>query len=173
MNAYNTILTLEVQHVIALIENMNSDNSDHVQSVYLEYSKLTSEQKALVTNVSKLEDAMGAIPVDKIEHNFDNGKESDFFNISGNLSKTKGVATYNGMTISQCLKIESSTSITFTTTTKMTLTIVFGDSDSNTNIKIDGEKQETSTKVLVIELEAGTHTITKADSTNVFYISLE
>ena len=173
LSAYNTILNLEVQKVIDLIENMNPDNSDQVQSVYLEYSNLNDEQKSQVTNISKLEDAMGSIPVDKIEHNFDNGKESDFFNISGNLSKSKGVATYNGMTISQCLKIESSTSITFTTTTKMTLTIVFGDSDSNTNIKIDGEKQQTSTKILVIELEAGTHTITKADTTNVFYISLE
>ena len=173
MNAYNTILNLEVQRVIDLIENMNPDDSNQVQSVYLEYSNLNNEQKTQVTNISKLEDAMGSIPVDKIEHNFDNGKESDFFNISGNLSKSKGVATYNGMTISQCLKIESSTSITFTTTTKMTLTIVFGDSDSKTNIKIDGEKVSTSTKVLVIELEAGNHTITKADSTNVFYISLE
>ena len=159
--------------MIDLIENMNPDDSNQVQSVYLEYSNLNNEQKTQVTNISKLEDAMGSIPVDKIEHNFDNGKESDFFNILGNLSKSKGVATYNGMTISQCLKIESSTSITFTTTTKMTLTIVFGDSDSKTNIKIDGEKVSTSTKVLVIELEAGNHTITKADSTNVFYISLE
>ena len=173
MNAYNTILNLEVERVIDLIENMDPNNSEEVQNAYLEYSNLNAEQKAQVTNISKLEDAMGSIPVNKIEHNFDNGKESDFFNISGNLSKSKGVATYNGMTISQCLKIESSTSITFTTTTKMTLTIVFGDSDSKTNIKIDGEKVSTSTKVLVIELEAGNHTITKADSTNVFYISLE
>ena len=50
---------------------------------------------------------------------------------------------------------------------------IAGDSDSKTNIKIDGSKHETSNKVLVIEIEAGTHTITKADSTNVFYISLE
>ena len=173
MAAYNTILNLEVQRVIDLIENMNPDNSEHVQSVYLEYSALSAEQKALVTNISKLEDAMGAIPVDKIEHNFNNGKDSDFFQISGNLSTSKGVATYNGMTISQCLKMESSTTITFTTTSKMTLTIVFGDSDSKTNVKIDGEKVSTSTKVLIIELEAGTHTITKADTTNVFYLSLE
>ena len=89
-----------------------------------------------------------------------NGDTSSSFGLRLNLAEFK-------------IGFESSTSITFTTTTKMTLTIVFGDSDSKTNIKIDGEKQETSTKILVIELEAGTHTITKADSTNVFYISLE
>lgn len=171
--AYNTIFKLEIERVIQLIDNMDVANQEEVQSVYLEYSKLTAEQKKDVINIDILTNAMGSIPVDKIEHNFDNGLSSDFFNISGNLSKSKGVATYNGLTISQCLKIESSTNISFTITTKMTLTIVFGDEDTKTNIKIDGVKQTTSTKVLTIELEAGSHTITKADSTNVFYLSLE
>ena len=173
LSAYETISALEVDEVIALIDGMDATNETEVKAVYEAYSALTTEQKALVTNVSKLEDAMGEIPVDKIEHNFDNGLASDFFTISGNTSKSKGTATYNGMTISQCLKIETETSITFTTTTKMTLTIVFGDNDTKTNIKVDGTKVSTSTKVLTIEIEAGSHTITKADSTNVFYISLE
>ena len=54
----------------------------------------------------------------------------------------------------------------------MQLTLVLGGS-SNNNIKIDGEKVVGTTNVIVVTLEAGTHTITKADTTNLFYIALD
>ena len=69
------------------------------------------------------------------------------------------------------MKIESSTSITFTITEAKTLTLVFV--DETTNIKIDGEKITSDTNIITVELEAGSHTISKADSKFLFYIVLE
>ena len=114
----------------------------------------------------------GGITLPQVSHAFDNGKTSEFFTINGNLSTSKGTVTYNGVTYSQCLKIESSTSITFTTTETMQLTRVLGGSNTYT-LKIDGEKVTGTTNVIVVTLQAGTHTITKADTTNLFYIALD
>lgn len=111
-------------------------------------------------------------PEGVIVHNFtESGKTSNFFTINGNLSKSKGTVSYNGLTLTQCLKMESSTSITFTIDKKMTLTLVFV--ESTTNIKLNGEKITSDTSTIVLELEAGTYTITKADTKNLFYIVLE
>ncbi|MBQ2915050.1 MAG: pectate lyase [Clostridia bacterium] len=117
-------------------------------------------------------DNQGGITLPQVSHSFENGIESDYFTINGNTSDKKGTVIYNGVTYTQCLKIESSTSITFTTTETMQLTLVLGGS-SNNNIKIDGEKVTGTTNVIVVTLEAGTHTITKADTTNLFYIALD
>jgi hypothetical protein len=111
-------------------------------------------------------------PEGAIVHNFtESGKTSSFFTINGNLSTSKGTVTYNGLTLTQCLKIESSTSITFTLSEARTLILVFV--ESTTNIKIDGEKVTSSTNIIQVELGAGTHTITKADTKNLFYIVIE
>ncbi len=111
-------------------------------------------------------------PEGAIVHNFTtNGKTSSFFTINGNLSTSKGTVTYNGLTLTQCLKIESSTSITFTLTEARTLILVFV--EDTTNIKIDGTKVTSSSNIITVELEAGTHTITKADTKNLFYIVIE
>ncbi len=114
----------------------------------------------------------GGITLGQVSHAFDNGKTSEFFTINGNTSNSKGTVTYNGTTYTTCLKIESSTSITFTTTQTMQLTLVLGGSSKYT-IKIDGEKVTGTTNVIVVTLQAGTHTITKADTTNLFYIALD
>ncbi len=116
-------------------------------------------------------------PEGSVVHNFtESGKTSSFFTINGNLSDGKGSVTYNGLTLTQCLKMESSTSISFTLTESKTLILVFGGSTSASGqkVKIDGEKQTIgSDGVLSITLEAGTHTITKGDSINLFYMILE
>ncbi|MDY3847428.1 MAG: pectate lyase [Prevotella sp.] len=115
-------------------------------------------------------------PVGEITCNFSGKTPSNsFFNISGNYSDSKGTATVNGVEYKVCLKIESSTSITFTTTVKMKMTLYFGSGDSKVNIKVDGTKVsgDTNTKTLTTELEAGSHTLTKADTCNLFYILLE
>lgn len=97
------------------------------------------------------------------------------FTVSGNYSDSKGSATVDGVTYTTCLKIESSTSISFTTTEKMKMTLYFGSNDSKCSIKVDGTKVsgDTATKTLSTEIEAGSHTLTKADSCNLFYIKLE
>ena len=115
------------------------------------------------------------IPTGAYIHNFtESGKDSQFFKISGNLSSSKGDVTYNGLTLTQCLKIESSTNISFTAPEKGTLILVFG---GNTNasgktVVIDGTKSTIdSTEILTLEIEAGDHTITKGDSINLFYMA--
>ncbi|SHF98370.1 pectate lyase family protein [Flavobacterium defluvii] len=104
-------------------------------------------------------------------HNFTtSGKTSSFYTITGNLSTTKGTVTYNGLTLTQCLKIESSTSITFTTTQTSTLTLVFVESAAT--IKVDNVDKIASGGIVTISLAAGSHTITKKDTANLFYMSI-
>ena len=106
-----------------------------------------------------------------IVHNFhESGKSSSFFTINGNLSKSKGTIEYDGKQLTQCLKIESSTSISFTMAEAGTIALVFNPSAS---CKIDGQKYTSETNIITVELEAGQHTITKADSTNLYYIIIE
>jgi len=103
-------------------------------------------------------------------HNFTaSGKTSSFYDITGNLSTSKGTVTYNGLTLTQCLKIESSTSITFTTTQPSTLTLVFVESAAT--IKVDNVDKTASGGIVTVSLAAGTHTIAKKDTANLFYIS--
>ncbi len=107
-----------------------------------------------------------------VVHNFtESGKESTFFTISGNLSSDKGTVTYGGLTLTQCLKIETETSITFTTSQSSTLTLVFN-GDFNKKIKIDGTKYSVTSGVLTVTLASGKHEITKGDSCYLYYMSI-
>ncbi|HLW07882.1 MAG TPA: T9SS type A sorting domain-containing protein [Marinilabiliaceae bacterium] len=111
-------------------------------------------------------------PGDEI-HNFTlSGTNSRFYTISGNLSTSKGTVNYDGLTLTQCLKIESSTSITFTLTNTATLTLIFNESFGG-KIKIDGINYTAENGVLTVDLEAGPHEITKGDSCNLYYMSLD
>ena len=102
-------------------------------------------------------------------HNFTtNDKNSSFYTISGNLSTSKGTVTYEGLSLTQCLKIESSTNISFTAPAAGTLTLVFA--ESTPNIKVDGTKVSGSGGIITVDVAAGSHTITKADVMNLFYM---
>ncbi|MBP0966802.1 MAG: hypothetical protein J5722_04135, partial [Oscillospiraceae bacterium] len=96
-----------------------------------------------------------------------NGLESSFYAISGNLSTSKGTVTYGGETLTRCLKMETAASITFHAPADGTLTLVFAEPDGN--MKLDGNKQAASGDgILTVSVAAGSHTITKADSCNLF-----
>ena len=103
-------------------------------------------------------------------HNFTtSGANSSFFVISGNLASNKGTVTYNGLTLTQCLKMESSTSIKFTASSKGTLTLVFG--ESGKNVKINGKKNASDSNCIVtVDVAAGSVEITKGDTMNLFYM---
>lgn len=107
------------------------------------------------------------------------GGSNSFFAITGNVSGSKGTCTVNSVDYTYCLKMESATNITFTTTSSMTLTLVFGGTTtaSGKAVKIDGTSYTTtasgSNYVVTQTLAAGSHAITKGDSINLFYISLE
>ncbi|TXK23597.1 T9SS type A sorting domain-containing protein [Pontibacter qinzhouensis] len=105
-------------------------------------------------------------------HNFTlAGKTSTFYTITGNLSDSKGTVSYNGLTLTQCLKIESATNVAFTTSAAATLTLVFNN-DFNGTIKVNGTDQMVSAGVLILTLPAGSHQLTKGSTTNLFYMSL-
>lgn len=107
-----------------------------------------------------------------LDHNFTlSGTSSSYFSITGNLSDSKGTVNYAGLVLTQCLKLESSTSITFTTTKEASLTLVFNN-DFTGKVNIDGTVYNATAGILTITIEAGSHEITKGDSANLYYISL-
>lgn len=107
-----------------------------------------------------------------ISHNFTtSGTSSSIFTITGNLSTSKGTVTYNGLTLTQCLKIETSTSIRFTTSGTSTLKLVFNDADGK-KINVDGTDYSMTGGIVSATLGAGAHTISKTDVANLFYIEL-
>ena len=81
--------------------------------------------------------------------------------------------TYNGVTYTEALKMESEskTNISFTTTQAMTLVLVT-DSVTGKKMKIDGTKYDGTNGIFTLDLEAGAHTILKGDSMNLFAIIL-
>ena len=105
-------------------------------------------------------------------HNFTSSDlNSSFYQFSdtSSLSTAKGSVEYQGMTLTQCLKMETSTSITFNAPSAGTVTLVFG-ADAST-IKLNGSKYTSTGNVLVLDVNAGENVLTKADSANLFYIS--
>ena len=109
---------------------------------------------------------------ENVVHNFTtSGKTSTFFTISGNLSTTKGTVVYNELTLTQCLKMESATTISFSTTQPAKLTLVFN-TDFTGKVTIDGKSYTPTAGILTESIAAGAHLITKGDTSNLFYMSL-
>ena len=97
------------------------------------------------------------------------GKTSNFYTITGNLATNKGTVTYNGLTLTQCLKIESATNIKFTATAKGKLTLVFA--EASKSIKVNGTKYASDSNGIVsVDVNAGSVEITKGDTMNLFYM---
>lgn len=106
-------------------------------------------------------------------HNFtENGKESSYFTIKGNLGTNKTGISYNGLLLTEYLKIETSTSISFTTYSTSTLTLVLN-SDFSKYIIVDGVKYKANKGLVTVELKAGKHTIKKGDAAKLYYMSVE
>lgn len=105
-------------------------------------------------------------------HNFtESEKTSTFYTITGNMNSTNGSVTYDGLTLTRRLKIESSTSITFTAAQAGNLTLVF-DADFTGKIKLNNVDYTASAGVVTIPVVAGTNSITKNNTANLFYIKL-
>ena len=117
------------------------------------------------------------ITADSEVHSFTEHGKTDpegFFSISGNTSTSKGSVSFNGLSLTTCLKIESSTNISFSAGEKGTLVLVFGGSTgaAGKGIKVDGASYDIpSNQILEITLDAGTHSVTKDDSINLFYVA--
>ena len=110
-------------------------------------------------------------PGDQI-HNFTASVlNSTFYTFaSANMNSTPGSATYDGLTLTERLKIESATIITYTTTLLSTLTLVFDPSFTGT-IKLNGISYTAVAGVVIIpNVPIGLNTITKGSTTNLYYI---
>lgn len=112
---------------------------------------------------------LAAGETDYVQNFTTDGKSSSFYTITGNLSTSKGTVSYNGLTLTQCLKMESSTSITFTAPNSGKLTLVLKETAGTINV--DGTKLTASNGVIATDLAAGAHTIKKADTANLFYMA--
>lgn len=98
-----------------------------------------------------------------------NGTSSSFYTIAGNLSTSKGTVNYAGKVLTQCLKMESATSIGFNASSAGKLTLVFAEPAAT--VKVDGTKYTSSGDgIITVDVASGSHTITKADSANLFYM---
>ena len=107
-------------------------------------------------------------------HNFtESGTTSDFYSITGSIATNKGTATYNGLTLTKCLKMESSTSIKFTAPSAGKLTLVFGGTTaaSGKGVKVNNtSKKVGSDGTVTVDVAKGAVTVTKGDAINLFYM---
>ena len=104
---------------------------------------------------------------------------SSIVTVSGNYDTNKGTATIKGTSYSTCVKMETATNISVTVDKKVTMTLYFSSADTKTNAKIDGKKPaevnaviDSTAKTMTVTLDAGSHTITKQDTCNLFGIKL-
>lgn len=104
---------------------------------------------------------------------------SSIVTVSDNYTTNKGTATIDGTSYSTCVKMESATNISVTVDKKVTMTLYFSSADTKTNAKIDGKKPaevnaviDSTAKTMTVTLDAGSHTITKQDTCNLFGIKL-
>ena len=109
----------------------------------------------------------------------DSKPSSSIVTVSGNYSTNKGTATIDGTSYSTCVKMESATNISVTVDKKVTMTLYFSSADTKTNAKIDGKKPaevnaviDSTAKTMTVTLDAGSHTITKQNTCNLFGIKL-
>ena len=109
----------------------------------------------------------------------DSKPSSSIVTVSGNYATNKGTATIDGTSYSTCVKMESATNISVTVDKKVTMTLYFSSADSKTNARIDGKKPaevnaviDSTAKTMTVTLDAGSHTITKQDTCNLFGIKL-
>ena len=109
----------------------------------------------------------------------DSKPSSSIVTVSGNYSTNKGTATIDGTSYSTCVKMESATNISVTVDKKVIMTLYFSSADTKTNAKIDGKKPaevnaviDSTAKTMTVTMDAGSHTITKQDTCNLFGIKL-
>jgi hypothetical protein len=116
--------------------------------------------------------AGGTTSADMVQNFTASGKTSTFYTIIGNLTTGYGSASYAGLTLTQALKMESTTNIAFTTTNVGTLTLVFGSSYSGA-VSVDGTSYTPASGIVTIsQLAAGSHTVKKVGTNYLFYMTV-
>lgn len=157
---------------VVITSSYSTGSSSSATSSSSSVSSSSSKTSSSSTVSSSSVATSGTITAD-IVHNFtEDGVESEVFEIMGSLSTTKGSVTYDGETLTRCLKMESSTSITFTLSTSGTMRLVFLESFTGA-VKVDDTKYTATSGIATVDLAAGSHTITKADVSFLFLIVID
>lgn len=103
---------------------------------------------------------------------FNSGAPSESsIKVTGNYKDAP--TTIDGVTYTKVLKIESATQITFSTAKRTKVTVYFGSNDSKFNLKVDGTKMTGANGQLSFTVEAGSHSLTKADTGSIALIKME
>jgi len=119
-----------------------------------------------ITNISNLGNEIHNFTVSTLTSSF-------YIFTSANMNSTAGSTTYDGLTLTARLKIESSTNISYTTPAISTLTLIF-DPSFNGTIKLDNIAYTASSGLVIIpSISAGNHVITKGNVANLYYIKTE
>ena len=156
------------------IDLMNAIKSykSNLLSVYGNCADESNANKPLLPE-SPIEEEKPDIEKKSIIHNFTtDNKESKFFEINGKVSNNKKGINYKGLLLTKYLKLETSTSIKFKTDSNSKITLVLNN-NFNKGLLIDGVKYKAKNGIINIDLKSGEHSITKADSCNLYYISIE
>ena len=103
--------------------------------------------------------------------NYTDGTNTNgFYNIDANDWSSAVPVTYNGATLTEAIKMESSSNVSFTTAKNAVFTVVSYSTATAPKIKIDGTSYDISKNgVTTINLTAGTHNITKDTSSTYLY----
>ena len=100
-----------------------------------------------------------------------NTPSSSIVTVTGKYSDSKGTATIDGTAYTNCVKMETSTSIKLALDKKVSATFYFGDSEI-ASMKVDGVKITATGSTYTTTLDAGTHEITKDKSVYLYGIKL-
>ena len=167
--ALYTALTAEFEAYGGCMDNTKISGSGSTTTTPSTSQTTASTTKKPTTSTTTTSGG-GTVVASGYVHDFTaNGKTSDFYTITGNLSTSKGTLNYNGLTLKQCLKMESATNVTFNAPSAGKITLVFA--EPTATVKIDGTKYTSSGDgKITVDLKSGTHTITKADSASLFYM---
>lgn len=108
-------------------------------------------------------------------HNFTlSGLSSSFYTFtSANMNSNPGSTTFDGLSLTERLKIESATLISYNTSSISTLTLVL-DPGFSGRIKLDNVSYSAVDGVVIIpDVPSGAHAITKDNVANLYYIKTE
>lgn len=152
------------------VKPTSSSSVNPVSSSSVSSSSVSSSSSVKTESSSSSVGGSAGVITGDVVHNFtEDATSSEVFEFIGSLSTSKGVVTYEGVELSRCLKIETSTTIDFELAGAATMTLVFNGDFAKT-IKVDGEKVTATAGIATVKLTAGKHTITKGDTGNLYLI---
>ena len=111
------------------------------------------------------------VPVGSYTHNItESDLSSDFFTLSGATSTSKGTVTFNGLTLTKCLKVSSSAYIKFTAPADGKVTLVFNPSCAGYTLKVNADENLPipSDGLFTFDVTAGTSYEVKKDKSESF-----